>query len=137
MTVKGETKARTGSLLVLSGPVGAGKTTVARELVALMPGPTAHVEGDKFWSFVVRPPADEPRLDRFRILMRSMSAAAIPFARAAVRPQGRIDDYAQYRDFYALFDGAGPHALSDDTAEAAALAVRIRDGVTSERFRLA
>ena len=39
-------------ITILSGPVGAGKTTVARELVALLPAPVSYIEGDTFWSFV-------------------------------------------------------------------------------------
>jgi adenylate kinase family enzyme len=40
-----------GPIIVISGPVGAGKTTVARELVAGPRGPTAYIEGDAFWRF--------------------------------------------------------------------------------------
>lgn len=37
-----------------SGPVGAGKTTVAKELVALLPAPVSYIEGDIFWYFVAK-----------------------------------------------------------------------------------
>ena len=37
-----------GTVIMLSGPVGAGKTTVARELIAIMPGPLSYIEGDAF-----------------------------------------------------------------------------------------
>jgi guanylate kinase len=36
------------SILILSGPVGAGKSTVARELVSSATGPIAFIEGDTF-----------------------------------------------------------------------------------------
>ena len=42
------------SIILLSGPVGAGKSTVARELIASLPDPIAYVEGDKFWFFIAR-----------------------------------------------------------------------------------
>ncbi len=68
------------SVVMLSGPVGAGKTTVARELVAISPAPLCYIEGDAFWSLFAKPDA-KPRRERFRLLMRSVTAAAIPLAR--------------------------------------------------------
>jgi adenylate kinase family enzyme len=41
-------------IVLLSGPVGAGKTTIARGLVAISPSPIAYIEGDKFWSFIAK-----------------------------------------------------------------------------------
>ena len=67
-------------VVMLSGPVGAGKTTVARELVALSKGPQCYLEGDTFWSFFTKMDGGERR-ERFRLIMRSMTAAAIPLAR--------------------------------------------------------
>jgi len=67
-------------VLMLSGPVGAGKTTVARELVKISPGPLCFIEGDALWPIFVKPDA-QPIQARFRLLMRSMTAAAIPLAR--------------------------------------------------------
>lgn len=68
------------SVVMLSGPVGAGKTTIARELAALSPAPLCFIEGDSFWPFFVKPDA-RPVNERFRLLMRSMTAASVPLAR--------------------------------------------------------
>lgn len=67
------------SLIILSGPVGAGKTTVARELLALLPPPVAYIEGDTFWRFA--PTGNGNRRESFGVILRSMTAAAVPFAR--------------------------------------------------------
>jgi len=69
-------------VVVLSGPVGAGKTSVAWELIALSPGPVAYIEGDLFWSFFVKGGEEKTRLESFRTIMRSMTAASVPFALA-------------------------------------------------------
>jgi chloramphenicol 3-O-phosphotransferase len=66
---------------ILSGPIGAGKTTVARELLPFLPGPVSYIEGDTFWSFVAKPHSPDGR-EVFRLMMRSMAAAAVPFARS-------------------------------------------------------
>jgi predicted kinase len=68
------------SVVMLSGPVGAGKTTVARELVAISPAPLCYIEGDTFWPLFAKPDA-KSRRERFRLLMRSVTAAAVPLAR--------------------------------------------------------
>ena len=68
------------SVVMLSGPVGAGKTTIARELVALSPAPLCFLEGDALWPLFAKPDG-KPRRERFRLLMRSMTAAAVPLAR--------------------------------------------------------
>jgi hypothetical protein len=68
------------SVVMLSGPVGAGKTTVARELVAISPAPFCSIEGDTLWSVFAKP-GEKPVRERFLLLMRSMTAAAVPLAR--------------------------------------------------------
>ena len=67
-------------VVMLSGPIGAGKTTIARELVTLSPAPLCFLEGDTFWPIFAKPDAKPPR-ERFRLLMRSVTAAAVPLAR--------------------------------------------------------
>lgn len=67
-------------VVMLSGPIGAGKTTVAREFLSLAVVPTCYLEGDTFWSLFVTPEVKQ-RHERFRLIMRSMTAAAVPLAR--------------------------------------------------------
>lgn len=72
------------SVIFLSGPIGAGKTAVAQELIPLLPAPLSYIEGDTFWSFIQKEGAYGPR-GSFPVLMRSMTAAALPFARSGYR----------------------------------------------------
>ena len=65
---------------ILSGPIGAGKTAVSRELIALLPGPIACIEGDQFWPFLVKRAEGDRRQD-FRVIMRAMTSAAGSLAR--------------------------------------------------------
>jgi predicted kinase len=71
-------------LILLSGPPGAGKTTVAKELKAILPGPVAYIEGDKFWSFF--PPGmvqeDADIKSNFKTIMTSMTSASLAYIRA-------------------------------------------------------
>jgi chloramphenicol 3-O-phosphotransferase len=60
---------------VLSGPIGAGKTAVSKELAALWSGPLAYIEGDRFWPFLVKR-AEGDRREDFRAIMRAMTSAA-------------------------------------------------------------
>jgi adenylylsulfate kinase-like enzyme len=85
------------SVIFLSGPIGAGKTTVAQELIPLLPAPLIYIEGDVFWSFIQKEGAHVQR-DTFPVLVRSMTAAALPFARSGYRvlidfsiPTGFVD----------------------------------------------
>src|SRR6202012_3633632 len=57
-----------GAVIMLSGPIGAGKTTVARELISLLPGPISCIEGDMFWSFIAKSKSEDRR-ENFRIIM--------------------------------------------------------------------
>jgi hypothetical protein len=68
------------AVVMLSGPIGAGKTTVARELIEISPAPLCYIEGDALWPVFVKADA-KPRHERFRLLMRSITAGAIPLAR--------------------------------------------------------
>jgi len=70
-----------GAIILLSGPVGAGKSTVARELVPQLPPPVSYIDGDTFWSFFAQPVKGSPR-ERFPVIVRSMIAASVPFARS-------------------------------------------------------
>jgi hypothetical protein len=67
--------------LTRAGPIGAGKTTVARELLPLLPTPLSYIEGDTFWSFI-KNGGDRGLRENFPVVVRSMTAAAIPFARS-------------------------------------------------------
>ena len=69
-----------GSVIMLSGPVGAGKTTVARELIGLMTGEVASIEGDDCWRFFAK--STRTRRENAFVLMRSITAAALPLARS-------------------------------------------------------
>lgn len=164
-------------VIMLSGPVGAGKTTVARELITLLPQPVTYIEGDTFWAYVASAKG-RSRKEHFRVIMRAMTAAALPFARtgyevvidfsippefldtarkilkdvpldyvvlrpslavcearALARAEGRIVDYANYRDFYALFEEPARYVVCDDHADAASLAKLIHQGLSAGIFR--
>ena len=167
-------------ITILSGPVGAGKTTVARELVALLPAPVSYIEGDTFWTFVEKAHSADRR-EVFPVIMRAMTAAAIPFARtgyevlidfsippqllgvarkivkelplnyvallpslalcearAASRSRGRVADYANLRDFYALFEAPSPYIVPDDgEAVPAAIARLIYAELNKGKFAVA
>jgi gluconate kinase len=72
------------SVIFLSGPIGAGKTTVAMALAPLLPAPLSYIEGDTFWSFI-RKGGERGLREHFPVLLRSMTAAAVPFARSGFR----------------------------------------------------
>jgi hypothetical protein len=69
-------------IIVLSGPPGAGKTTVAQELVSILPGPVACIEGDKFWSFFAKGYAMTDDHNKFKTIMISMTTASLAYVRA-------------------------------------------------------
>jgi len=72
------------SVIFLSGPIGAGKTAVAKALLPLLPAPLSYIEGDRFWSFI-RKGGERGFRDHFPVVVRSMTAAAVPFARSGFR----------------------------------------------------
>ncbi len=72
------------NVIFLSGPIGAGKTAVAQELLPLLPAPLSYIEGDTFWSFIKKE-GERGIHDTFPVLVRSMTAAAIPLARSGFR----------------------------------------------------
>jgi chloramphenicol 3-O-phosphotransferase len=67
-------------IIILSGPVGSGKSTVAQEMIKASPGPTVYIEGDKFWFFIAKCFKDIGHVKNFKTIMASMTAAAIPYA---------------------------------------------------------
>lgn len=72
------------SVIFLSGPIGAGKTAVAKALLPLLPAPLSYIEGDTFWSFIKKE-GERGLRDNFPVVVRSMTAAAVPFARSGFR----------------------------------------------------
>jgi len=72
------------SIIFLSGPIGAGKTAVSKALLPLLPAPLSYIEGDTFWSFIKKD-GERGLRDNFPVLVRSMTAAAVPFARSGFR----------------------------------------------------
>lgn len=58
-------------------------------------------------------------------------------ARAAARPEGRIEDYARYRDFYSMFGAVPIHVVSDGMADASITAKLIQEGLTAGKFAVA
>jgi len=72
------------SIVFLSGPIGAGKTAVAKALLPLLPAPLCYIEGDTFWS-CIKKNGERGLPDNFPVLVRSMTAAAVPFARSGFR----------------------------------------------------
>lgn len=70
-----------GAILMVAGPPGAGKSTVSRKVAESHDGPVMRIEGDAFWHFFVKPKDGEPR-ENFRLMLRAMTAACLPFARA-------------------------------------------------------
>ena len=116
-------------IIFLSGPVGAGKTTVGRELVASSPDSIPPWFLDTARKVVQ---SKEVPLD-YVVLRPSETVCA---ARAAARSEGTITDYTPYRELYSSFDEAERYIIKDDAGHAAMLAARIRDGLNAGTFRI-
>lgn len=69
-------------IIFISGPVGAGKTTVAKELVKSSSHPVTCIEGDQFWFFIAKGGDVRGRSKNFKTIMSAMTAAAVPYALA-------------------------------------------------------
>ncbi len=67
-------------MILLSGPVGSGKSTIAHELIKTSSGPVAYIEGDKFWSFIVKGFESKGMSRNFKTIMSSMIASAVPYS---------------------------------------------------------
>lgn len=67
------------SIILLSGPVGAGKSTVAKQLVKLLEGPVINMEGDVFWKFIAKGNPDHDGPKSFGMTMAAMITASLPY----------------------------------------------------------
>jgi chloramphenicol 3-O-phosphotransferase len=73
-----------GSIILISGPPGAGKSTVAKELAGLLDGPVASIEGDVFWQFIVKSKGSQRKIGRStnsRLVIKAMMYSALVYAR--------------------------------------------------------
>jgi cytidylate kinase len=77
------------SIIILSGPVGAGKSTVAKELIAISPEEIAYIEGDIFREFIAKNESHHKHKN-FKTIMTAMIAASVAYA---------IADYEVILDF--------------------------------------
>lgn len=77
-------------IVIVSGPIGAGKTAAAREFLETARDGTAYIEGDLFWPFILKQSARQTPQACFTMTMRAMLAAAWHYYR---------DDYDVIVDF--------------------------------------
>jgi hypothetical protein len=72
-----------GSVLILTGSPGAGKTTTARSLVETSGGPAVHLHSDDFWHFIRKgaiPPYLPPARKQNEVVMGVLANAAEGYA---------------------------------------------------------
>ena len=77
-------------ILIVSGPIGAGKSAAARELVERIADGVAYIEGDQFWPFIAKESKSQKPPARFTMTIRAMLSAAWHYHR---------DDYNVIVDF--------------------------------------
>lgn len=68
------------AITILSGPPGAGKTTIAKELICITQGALIYIEGDSFWKFIVED-GGKTGFENFKATMSAMLASSIAYAR--------------------------------------------------------
>jgi chloramphenicol 3-O-phosphotransferase len=78
------TKRLPGELLILTGPPGAGKSTIAEALAAASEPPVVHLPSDRFWRFIkkgVVPPYLPAARHQNAAVVAALAAAGGAFAR--------------------------------------------------------
>lgn len=74
---------RAGEILILSGPPGSGKTTVARKIASGKGAPTAHLHADDFWSCIRHgaiPPFLPAAARQNAVVMEALASCANAYA---------------------------------------------------------
>lgn len=73
-----------GRLIIVTGPPGSGKSTIARSLARAWPAPAAlHIHSDDLWTYFVKgyiPPWTPPAADQNAVVMRAMAAQGAALA---------------------------------------------------------